>query len=385
MKHLLTLTFCFILFSSSKAQTDAGIITYKLGSDTINIQYFEYNNHKYKTTILQLTGVISRIEATGELDASGDIIRAESKTYRFDSTGKWFLASDGIYIHTGDSSIYTSYNNGKVILRRAAPSKGIVANGDLAIFLMFPYMTYYAPKKIGDTIRHCHLVFSQCRPFDVSRQKKNELNVGSGVMGRIKLFVDNNDRMTGADAIGSSLNFVATVNRDKRDHVSFIDQFAQRRQLINLVAPRMLRDTARLVVNDIKIEVDHWKPLRRGREIFGSVVPWNRWWRLGANNATQLRTTHALRFENKTIPPGKYSLWALPTQTGWTLMINSKADVWGTEYDPSADLHKEKFTVEKVNTPVDVFRITLHDQGNRRVRMLVEWEYYKAWVDFMVD
>ena len=63
------------------------------------------------------------------------------------------------------------------------------------------------------------------------------------------------------------------------------------------------------------------------------------------------------------------------------MMLNKKAEVWGTEYDSSADLFKVDLHVEKTAVPVETMKISLIPQENKHVRLLIEWEYYKAWTE----
>src|SRR6266576_2047701 len=82
------------------------------------------------------------------------------------------------------------------------------------------------------------------------------------------------------------------------------------------------RDTARASVGGVDVWVDYGRPQKRGREIFGNVVPWSAVWRTGANAATQFSTMADLVIGGATVPAGKYTLWTLPTPTGWKLIIN---------------------------------------------------------------
>jgi len=211
------------------------------------------------------------------------------------------------------------------------------------------------------------------------------LKVGSDVMGRLKLFVDSHGRMQGGDATGSSINWVASVERKNKNYDEYLDAMAKRRLLEKSFAPRTFRDTARLVLGDKKIEVDYWRPYRRNRQIFGAVVPWDRIWRTGANNATQLRSDDDLEFAGNKLTSGKYSIWTYPTEKGWQLIFNKKADTWGTEYDSTANFFRVPMNVEKTTAPVEVLTISLIPENNDTARLLVEWEYYKAWADFKID
>jgi len=294
------------------------------------------------------------------------------------------LIGEGINTFTGDSTIYTATLNGKD-LRRAVGSKGIVFNVDPISFFVFPYMGFFAPSKIGDTIFHCHLVFNECRKFEVARTGHTELHLGSNVMGRLKFFVDDHGRMQGVDATGSSINIIASVERSNKNYNQYLDAMAKRRWAEKTFAPRAFRDTGRLVVDNKKIEVDYWRPYRRNRQIFGAVVPWDRVWRTGANNATQLRSDDDLEFNGNKLTSGKYSVWTYPTENGWQLIFNKKADTWGTEYDSTANFLRVPLTVEKTAAPVEILTISLLPENNDTARLLIEWEYYKAWADFKIE
>jgi len=384
---LLIISLAGHLFMSAQnsSQKDKGLVIYKLGTDTTITQYFNFDKRKFETTIISFTGAVTKYEASGELDESGDLRQVSSKIFNLDSLGSWTISSEATNIFTGDSSVYTARRNGKEIAHRAIAGKGIVSNmADAASVMVFPYMGFFFFFLIGDTLFHCQFVFGECRKYQVARLGKNDLKIGSTVMGRIKLVVDDHGRMQGGDATGSSVNWIASVEREKRDYNQYLDLMAKRRWAMGTLAPRNFRDTARLALENKKIEVDYWRPYRRNREIFGAVVPWNRVWRTGANNATQLRTDQDLEFSGNNLAKGKYSLWTFPTQQGWQLIVNKQADIWGTEYDSTGNLFRVPLTVEKTTEPVEIMKISLLPGENNSARLLIEWEYYKAWADFKI-
>ncbi len=114
-----------------------------------------------------------------------------------------------------------------------------------------------------------------------------------------------------------------------------------------------VRDTARSSVSGAEVWVDYGRPQKRGREIFGNVVPWNAVWRTGANAATQFSTMSDLVIGGATVPAGKYTLWTLPTPTGWKLIINKETGQWGTEYHAEQDLVRVDTKVETLPAPVE--------------------------------
>jgi hypothetical protein len=144
------------------------------------------------------------------------------------------------------------------------------------------------------------------------------------------------------------------------------------------------RDTVRASVGRATVLVDYGRPLRRGRTIFGVVVPFDTVWRTGANAATQLRTDVDLAISGVTVPAGTYTLWTVPSRTGpWKLVINRQTGQWGTVYDPSQDLARIDLRTETVSTPVERFTITIVPQGDGGVLALA-WDQTRASVPFTV-
>ncbi len=84
--------------------------------------------------------------------------------------------------------------------------------------------------------------------------------------------------------------------------------------------------------------VDYGQPHARGRDIFGGLVPYDEVWRLGANQATHLRTDVNLRIGELVVPRGSYTLYLIPRVNGGELVINRDTGQWGTEYDSGTDL-----------------------------------------------
>lgn len=145
-----------------------------------------------------------------------------------------------------------------------------------------------------------------------------------------------------------------------------------------------VRDTARATIGRANILVDYGRPLRRGRTIFGGIVPFDTIWRTGANAATQLRTDADLSIGGATIPAGTYTLWTVPSRTApWKLVINRQTGQWGTVYDPTRDLARIDLRTETVDTPVERFTITVEPQGDGGV-LAIAWDRTRAFVPFTV-
>ena len=133
--------------------------------------------------------------------------------------------------------------------------------------------------------------------------------------------------------------------------------------------------TATGTVNGATITIDYSSPGVKGRKIWGGLVPYDKVWRAGANEATLFTTSKDILVEGKKLPAGKYSLYAIPGEKDWVIIFNSKTGQWGIKNDGST-------TEEPAN---DVLRVTVKPQKssafNERMKFVVdgkgfalEWE-----------
>ena len=125
-----------------------------------------------------------------------------------------------------------------------------------------------------------------------------------------------------------------------------------------------------------RIEVDYGRPQRRGRPIFGGLVPYGEVWRTGADEATQLRTEADLLFAGGLfVPKGEYSLFVLPRVEEWLLILNRAADQWGAfNYDPAQDVGRVPLRRERIADPIEQFSIALQWTGERTGVLWLGWE-----------
>src|SRR5437016_4741708 len=96
--------------------------------------------------------------------------------------------------------------------------------------------------------------------------------------------------------------------------------------------------TAEITLKNKKITINYSRPSMKGRKIVGGLVPYGQVWRTGANEATTLTTESDLNIGGTNVPAGKYTLYTLPSEGTWKLIINKQTGQWGTVYDESKDL-----------------------------------------------
>ena len=100
------------------------------------------------------------------------------------------------------------------------------------------------------------------------------------------------------------------------------------------ISPRAAEEIA---VGTGKMRVEYGRPFVNGRKVFGSLVPWGNVWRTGANEATTLITDVDVTLGGVALPKGTYTLYTLPGEKEWLLIVNRQTGQWGTEYDPKLD------------------------------------------------
>jgi hypothetical protein len=129
------------------------------------------------------------------------------------------------------------------------------------------------------------------------------------------------------------------------------------------------------------IHVDYSSPRVRGRKIFGALVPFGEIWRAGANEATTFVVSGPVVVGGKTVPAGSYTLFTVPRQDAWTLIISKKTGEWGIPYPgEGSDLLRTEMTVSKTPSPVEDFTIRFEQAGST-CRLQMEWESTRATVD----
>jgi hypothetical protein len=116
-------------------------------------------------------------------------------------------------------------------------------------------------------------------------------------------------------------------------------------------------------VGGATISVEYGRPYVKGRTIWGGLNPWNRVWRLGADEATTLTTDMALQFGTLRVPAGRHTLYMWVSESDPRLIINKQVGQWGTEYDEKQDLGRVALARTAVNPPVEQLTIAIESQA----------------------
>lgn len=142
--------------------------------------------------------------------------------------------------------------------------------------------------------------------------------------------------------------------------------------------------TATFREGNLEIAITYSSPGKKNREIFGSLVPFGKVWRTGANEATVFSTSQDLKIGGEILPKGEYTLFSVPGPDSWEIIFNSEQYDWGINYDgtsphkPEADVLRAKAPVFMSNGVKEQFGIYI----DRTEGIVFEWDRTRAVLAF---
>ena len=128
-------------------------------------------------------------------------------------------------------------------------------------------------------------------------------------------------------------------------------------------------------IDGAQLTITYGRPYMRGRTIFGGLVPYGRVWCPGADEATTLESTRALRVGDLAVPPGPHTIWMLPTPDAWTLVISKEPSGFHTRYNASADLGRVTMQTRTLANSIEQLTFAIDrnsPSGGPAIRMM--WE-----------
>ena len=339
---LLTLTF---------AVQDSGAFVTRLGNDTVTLEQYTRTATRLRGEyVIRTPRSLHRIY-TFDLNPDGSIRHVEIVTHNIGG-GPGPMETKNSVDFSGDTVIMVSPRGDSSVTTKLAVPRGTFP---------FQFYVYGLMEQIGrwargtgkDSVRFTALYSADRTSGGYIRKRGGDTLVfmfDEGQLAGVGPFtfrLDRQGHLTWLTGKGSTLQI--DVQRVGSVPMAQAGPMFANRPLGQL-SPR---DTARGSIGGAEVWVDYGRPTKRGRVIFGDVVPWNAVWRTGANAATQLNTSADLVVGGAKVPAGKYTLWTLPTPSGWKLIINKQTGQWGTEYSAEQDLVRVDAKVETLAAPVE--------------------------------
>lgn len=142
--------------------------------------------------------------------------------------------------------------------------------------------------------------------------------------------------------------------------------------------------TQRVGLTDIS--VDYARPSVKGRKIFGELVPYGQLWRTGANTATVVTFSTDVKVNGQDVKAGKYSIFTMPGETEWIVMLNKDTELWGESgYKQSNDALRTRITPSKTTSMVETMRISVENIKNDAADLVLAWENTEVVIPITVE
>lgn len=131
------------------------------------------------------------------------------------------------------------------------------------------------------------------------------------------------------------------------------------------------------------VHTDYSSPRMKGRKVYGGLVPFGQVWRAGANEATTFVSTADLSVGGKDVPAGSYTIFVIPNESSWTLIVNKQTGEWGIPYKPeyeALELARVPMKVSQLPTAVEDFTIG-YVPSSAGCTLQMDWETTRASVE----
>jgi len=123
------------------------------------------------------------------------------------------------------------------------------------------------------------------------------------------------------------------------------------------------------------IKVSYSRPYLKGREAFGKLEPYGKVWRTGADESTEIKFYQDAKIMGKPVKAGTYSLFTIPGEKEWTIILSSDLDYWGAyKYKEGNDVLRVTAPVKKSDAPIESFSIVFEKASDNAAKMFMGWE-----------
>lgn len=355
---------------ATSSVADQGTFVVSLGRDTIAAERFRMGVSRLDGELVIRLRETVRRPYSMTFDADGNVSRLDFSTRR-PSDGPSRTPLQAVTVtFAGDTIVMETRRHDSTFTRRIpAPRATVPLLGQS--YAAYELLTRRAARSMADSVALAAWAVGAQRvaQFSVVRVSPDTVKIVAP-FGTTFAHVDAAGRIQGAHALTSTLKVV--VQRAPMSDLTTIAMMSAIPQL----SPR---DTVRAELDGANITITYSRPMKRGRVIFGEMVPWGEVWRTGANEATHLRVDRAIVVGETPVPAGTYTLFTIPRPEGWTLIINKQTGQWGTVYDEAQDLARIPMRDEPPAEPAEQFTISVDPQDTGAV-LRMRWDDREALV-----
>lgn len=339
----------FALLSCTSPEPPATSLVTTLGKDTMVIEQFRMSPGKVTAEVMMRTPRTTYSEQTLTLNPDGSFREFSSATFPPDMEKGEALEKQTLKV-VGDS--IRSYFERDTLIRSAtfAYDPALLPWADM---VHWPYevATRRMVNENRQSVDQPMLSGREPAIFEIRSMGPDSVSIKHPYRGTMYARLTPDGGLEYFDATGTTRKLV--VQRGRSLDVKALARKYADRPIGSLSGEGITEAT----VHEANIQITFGQPARRGRQLFGGIVPWGEVWRTGANRATHLKTDKDLKFEGLDVPAGEYTLFTTPKPDGGTLIINKQTGQNGNNYDASMDLGRVPMRRVQSGENVELFTI----------------------------
>ena len=363
---------------AAQGAADRGAYVVRLGADTVAVESYVRTRDRIEVDAVLRTPTTTRRHYVVTLAPTGAPTRLEYDARRLDGSAP---PTRAVVDLGADTTVVTLTMGDSTRTLRVAGRQAVPFVNFTYPMLELATMRAVAAKADSVDVVIVGLGVPNANVLPIKKLGRDSLTIwffGDPMHAR----VDRQGRILGLEALATTQK-VIVERLPSADVEAFAAASAARDKQgagMGMLSPR---DSVTATAGPARITVNYGRPYKRGRTIVGGVVPYDEVWRTGANAATGFTTTADLVINGAPVPAGSYTLWTLPSRSGWKLILNKETGQWGTEYKAEQDLARVDLIARKLATPVEQFTIAIEPSGDGgTIRM--QWDDVELTAPFTV-
>ena len=341
--------------ADAQARPDsAGFVT-RLGADTLALERFVRTGRVVEADVVLRVPRTVRTRYRLELNPGGELERMES------------VSADRreVIVRSGDSLRVETTAEGRSRVTTVAAERATLPFIDM---IHWPYELAVLRHRAArvDSAALPLLTGTRVTSFGLASVGSDSVTITHPLRGTMRARLDRDGRLLGLDA-GATTRKLIVERRPWMPLDSTAGQWVALDAAGRSVGALSGRGEAKGTIGAATYVIDYGTPAKRGRDIWGALVPWGQLWRTGANLATHLTTDHELVLgrgrDTLVMPAGKYTLYTIPAPDGGVLIVNRQTGQGGTTYDAARDLGRVPLSARPLAGPVESFTIVTGQSG----------------------
>ncbi|HJU68866.1 MAG TPA: DUF2911 domain-containing protein [Gemmatimonadaceae bacterium] len=363
---------------------DSAVFVTRLGADTLVVERVIRSPRRVEAEVAMRVPRTTRTVYVLELSSSGMLERMEATT--FDTTGGGTTpARRETITRLGDSLRIETTGGTQSRTRSVGAEAHVLPFIDM---VHWPYEIALVRLRTSGASEAAQplLTGSRVSIFALARVGADSMTITHPSRGTMRLRVDRTGRLMALDA-GATTRKLAVERRPWMPIDDLLRRWKAQDAAGRSLGALSGRARSSNVVAGATIGLDHGTPSKRGRTIWGALVPFGTVWRTGANEATHFESDRDLVFgtgsDTLAVPAGRYTLFSVPERDGGWLIISRETGQAGTAYDATKDLGRVRLSARPLSAPVETFAIKAETEGGTNLLRL-QWDNAERVVPFRV-